>query len=122
MEGKQLSRSVVLVTLRIVLTLTIEAFVFYLLGYRHKKSWIAFLIINIITQGALNIWLNSFTPIGSYIILSLIFGEVFVFIIEIIGFLIFVKEHRWIRTLLYVLTANFISLIAGGYMITTLPI
>jgi len=120
--GKSLSRSITLVSLRITLTLVIEALVFLLLGYRQKKSWITFLIINLLTQGGLNIWLNGSTPMASYIILTLIFGEIIVFIVEIITFLIFLKEHSRLRAVLYVLIANVLSLIAGGYIIAALPI
>jgi hypothetical protein len=120
--GKLMSRSILLVSLRIILTLIIEAIVFWLFGFRNKRSWIAFLIINLITQGALNIWLNGAAPLVSYLIFTLIFGEMLVFIAEIIMFLVLIKEHRPMRTLLFVITANFLSLFAGGYIITVLPI
>jgi hypothetical protein len=110
------------VSLRIILTLIIEAIVFWLFGFRNKRSWIVFLIINLITQGALNIWLNGAAPLVSYLIFTLIFGEMLVFIAEIIVFLVLIKEHRPMRTLLFVITANFLSLFAGGYIITVLPI
>lgn len=122
LPGKLLSRSIFLVSLRIILTFIIEAMVFWLFGFRNKRSWIAFIIINLITQGTLNFWLNGFPPLESYIILTLIFGEILVFIVEIITFLIFVQEHRHLRTVLYVLSANLLSLIAGNYIITLLPI
>lgn len=121
-SGKSLSRSIFLVILRLTLTLVIEGLIFFLMGYRSKRSWIAFIAINLITQGALNIWLNGFSPLGSYIIISLVFGEFFVFIFEIIAFLVLLKEHRWWRALLFVILANILSLIAGGYAITVLPI
>lgn len=121
-EGKLLSRSMLLVAMRIFLTLIIEASVFWIFGFRNKKSWKAFLIINLVTQGALNIWINSFTPITSYVIFTLIFGEFFVFIAELIAFSLFCQEHGRIKKVLYVLTANFASLILGGYIITILPI
>lgn len=121
-EGKMLSRSVLLVTMRVVLTLAIEAAVFLIFGFKNKRSWAAFLIINLITQGTLNIWLNGFAPSQSYLILNLIFSEFFVFVFEIAAFLKFVKEHKKLRIVLYVLIANLLSLIAGGYIITILPI
>jgi len=120
--GKSLSRSILLVSLRVILTLIIEAIVFWLFGFRSKKSWIAFLIINLVTQGALNIWLNGFVPLGSYLVLALIFGEILVLIAEMIAFLSLVKEHRRMRTIFYVITANLLSLYVGGYIITILPI
>ena len=104
------------------MTLAIEAIIFWLFGFRNKKSWIAFLIINIITQGALNIWLNGSAPLASYLFFSLIFMEFFVIIAEIIGFLAILKERGRGRTLLYVIAANLLSLLAGGYIITVLPV
>lgn len=121
-NGKLLSRSIYLVSMRVLLTLAIEGLIFLLFGFKRKNSWAIFLIINLITQGALNIWINSFTPTQGYIIFGLIFGEIFILIAEIIAFLMFVKEHNSLRKVLYIFTANFISLIAGGYIITILPI
>jgi len=121
-EGKLLTRSILLVTMRVTLTLAIEGIIFFIFGFRNKKSWIAFIVINLITQGSLNIWINGFMPTQSYTILGLILGEFIIFIVEIIGFLYFVKEHNKLRTVLYVLVANLLSLIAGGYIITILPI
>ncbi|NLK73409.1 MAG: hypothetical protein GX285_10385 [Clostridiales bacterium] len=121
-KGKLLSRSIFLVTLRVSFTIIIEGVIFLLFGFRQKKSWIAFLILNLITQGLLNIFLNGASPFMSYLILNLIFMELLVFIAEMICILLFIKEHGVIRRILYVLTANFISLIVGGYMITLLPV
>lgn len=120
--GKSLSRSIKLVSLRVVLTLLIEGIVFYLFGFRKKRSWLIFLLVNLFTQGFLNIWLNNIaSPLGSYLIFSLIAGEFLVFIIEMAAFLIFVHEReRWL-TAFYVILANFLSLIVGGYLITVFP-
>ncbi len=121
-EGILLSRSIMLVAMRVVFTLIIEGVIFWIFGFRDKRSWIIFIIINLITQGALNIWLNSNGPIMSYIMLVLIFGEIFVFVTEIIIFIFFCNEHGRKKSVLYVITANLASLIVGGYLITVLPI
>ncbi len=121
-EGKLLSRSIMLVGMRVTLTFIIEAFIFWIFGFRNKKSWMAFLVINLITQGALNVWINGFSPMISYAVFTLIFGEFFVFVAELIAFMTFCKEHGRLRKVLYVLTANLVSLIVGGYIITILPI
>ncbi|MBU5677647.1 hypothetical protein KQI88_14595 [Alkaliphilus sp. MSJ-5] len=120
--GKLLSRSILLVAMRIILTLIIEGIVFWKFGFRNKESWIAFIIINLITQGALNIWINGFDPSSSYMIFSLILAEIIIFITEMILFPIFVKEHSKSKKAAYVFIANIVSLIAGGYIITILPI
>jgi len=120
--GKSLVRSSVLVSARVIFTLLIEGIVFYLFGYRQKRSWIAFILINLGTQGALNIWINGASPLQSYIILSLIFAEIRIFIVESFAYLVSVKERNSLITFLYVIVANFLSLVAGGYLITKLPI
>jgi hypothetical protein len=121
--GETLSRSVTNISLRVLLTLTIEGVIFFLFGYRRRWSWIVFLVTNIITQAGLNIWLNaSTTPWQSYVIFSLIFGEFLVFIVEIIVLLLLIREFpRW-RTAVYVVVANLVSLIAGGFILTILPV
>ncbi|MDD5189676.1 MAG: hypothetical protein PHE50_01385 [Dehalococcoidales bacterium] len=122
-NGESISRSITLVSVRIILTLLIEGFLFFLFRYRTKRSWLVFLFVNLITQGFLNIWLDSTnTPIGYGATILLIFGEFIVFILEMITFLIFVNERHRLVTALYVILANILSLIAGGYLITRLPI
>jgi hypothetical protein len=122
-QGKSLSRSIVLPALRITLTLAIESLVFYLFGYRGKRSWIVFLVTNLITLGFLNISLGWNTnPLDNYIILSLIFAEFFIFIAEMLAFTVLLKEHGRLRAVSYVIVANFLSLVVGGYLITVLPI
>lgn len=116
-------RSFLLVSIRLLLTLLLEGIVFWLFGFRQKKSWVIFLAINLTTQGLLNIWLNSGgSPLPSYIILSLVFGEFFVFLVEMIMFPIFIKEHKRSHIIAYAFFANLISLIAGGYIISILPV
>ncbi len=115
-------RDGLLIGIRLGLTLLIEGAVFYLFGFRTKLSWLIFLGVNLLTQGALNLWLNGFDNWDSYLILTLIFGEFFVFIAE--SFLIGagVKEKSLGRRLAYVWSANLISLVLGGYLITRLPL
>ncbi len=120
--GKLLSRSILLVTLRVSLTLLIEGIILFLFGFRSKKSWTIFLVMNLLTQGILNIVLNNVSPFASYLILNLIFMEIFVFVAEIIIALVFIKEHEKLHRVSYVLVANLASLILGGYLITLLPI
>jgi hypothetical protein len=120
-------RSVLLVAIRVLLTLLLEGIIFWLFGYRQKRSWLIFFAINLVTQGALNLWLNSggilmLSLMSSYLILSLILGEFFVFAVEIITFPIFINEHKKSRILIYAFIANLISLITGGYIISVLPV
>ncbi len=111
--------------LTLILTLLIEGVIFFLFGYRKRNSWIVFLVTNVVTQGFLYASLNKeFYPlVNSYnfpVILSLIGEEFLVFIFETAAFLIFIREHRWFRTLGYVILANLASLVAGGFIISAL--
>lgn len=121
--GQYPLRRGILVSIRVALTLIIEGFVFWLFGFRARRSWLIFLGVNLVTQGALNIWLNyggSLLP--SYLLISLIIGEFFVFAAELISFSYLIKEHSPSRVWIYVVAANFLSLIAGGYIISVLPV
>jgi len=121
--GKYPFRSVLIVSIRLLLTLLLEGIIFWLFRFRQKRSWLVFLTINLVTQGALNIWLNSGGSLmQSYLIFSLIIGEVFVFGAEMIAFPTFITEHKKSRILIYAFIANLISLIAGGYIISVLPV
>lgn len=122
-SGKYPLRALLLILLRLLITLLIEGFVFLLFGFKEKRSWIVFLAVNIITQGALNIWLNvegSLMP--SYLIVTLVIGEIFVFAVEAVAFFLLLEEHKGIRLFLYVFVSNLISLIAGGCLISCLPV
>jgi hypothetical protein len=112
-------------SITLVLTLLVEGVIFFLFGYRKKVSWIIFLATNIVTQGFLYAWLNkAFYPlVNSYsfpVFLGLVFGEFLVVIIEIIVFLIFVRERPRLVTLAYVISANLASLFVGGYLVNAL--
>lgn len=120
--GKLILRSIILVGLRVILTLAIEGLIFCWFGFKEKRSWIVFLVMNLITQGWLNISLNDSNPVVNSAILWLILMEFLIFIVETITVLVAVKEHGKIRRFLYVFVANFLSLILGGLLIAALPI
>lgn len=121
--GKYPFRSGLLVSIRVLLTLLLEGIIFWLFRFRKKRSWLIFLAINLVTQGALNIWLNSGgSLLPSYLIISLIVGEFFVFVAEMIALPSFIKEHKKSRIIICAVVANFISLITGGYIISVLPV
>jgi hypothetical protein len=123
-RGESLPRNIKLISIRIALTLVIEGIIFFIFGYRKKRSWLIFLIVNLVTQAGLNTWLSiSSTPQWtSLILLLLVFGELMVFIVEMAVFLIMINEHRRWRTAAYVIIANVASAYLGGFLITLLPL
>lgn len=119
-------RTAMLIVLRVVLTLLIEGAIFFAFGFREKLSWLLFAIVNLITQGLLN-WVltGSFDNVfgaAMYKIFALIILEVFVLAVEIPAITVLIREHKAGRRALFALTANIASFIAGGFLITLLPI
>lgn len=121
MTGARPMRTPLLIALRVVLTLLIEGGVFWLFGYREKRSWILFLAANLITQGLLNM---AFTGpyLGGYWLFGFILGEILVFAAEMTAFPFLLREHRKRRAVLCALAANLASLLLGGLLIANLPV
>lgn len=120
-NGKTFTRTVTLVSMRVICTLFIEGIVFLAFRYRGKQNYLIFLIINLITQGILNVILNQ-SSTTSYIIIGLFIYEVIIFIVESIAFTKLLKESNKLKTISYVFVANLLSFILGGYLITNLPL
>lgn len=117
-------RTPLLIALRIALTLLIEGLVFFLFGYRAKRSWLVFAIVNLITQIGLNLLFAEASSADGYIALLLFFyamGEAVVFLLEVIAFSALLKEHSKKRAACCALLANAASLLVGGLCLTYLP-
>lgn len=120
--GQPAYREPLLIALRMSLTLIFEGLVFMLLGFRKKSSWITFLLINLLTQGWLNISIASASIDSDYMIIGFILYEVVIFIAEAIAVTTLVREHKWYRRLGFSLLANAVSLILGMIIIINIPI
>ncbi len=122
-SGKLNLRSAALVAIRVAMTLMLEGLIFWFFAFRKKESWIAFLLINLMTQIALNVWITGFPiNLGYYTLIGLFFAEILIVIFEVALFFRLVSEHSRLRKTGFVFVANIVSFIAGGYMITLLPI
>lgn len=119
--GKLKLRSAALVLVRVAITLVLEGIIFWFFAFRKKASWIAFILINLLTQTALNVWIMGFPIKIGYSIIGLFFAEILVVVFEMALFFKLVDEHTNMRKAGYVFVANVVSFIAGGYMITRLP-
>lgn len=119
--GLSIWRKIALIALRMTLTFLIEGLVFYLFGFRDKRSWIIFVMVNLITQGFLNLVLSE-NLIPSHIFIGFILLELIIFIVEMILFTVAVKEKKWWNRLIYAFTANFASAFIGAHVILFLPL
>lgn len=121
-SGTTFVRNASLISLRVISTLILEGLIFFVMGYRQRRTWILFLIVNLITQGFLNIMINSGRPENVYMIFGLIIYETVIIIVEETVLLLSVKEKKKIRLFFTVLIANLLSLFLGGWFILNLPL
>ena len=101
--------------LRMVLTVVIEVLLALLFKYRKKKEIITIIVVNIITQGLLNLIMGLFDYTMGGLVWVFVFPilEILVFVIELIVYLIAFKDHSKGKTFGYTLLANFITMALG---------
>jgi len=107
--GKPLGRSIFLVSLRSVLGLAAMGSLFYLFGYRKKRSWVSFAIINLPGEVFINILIDGtsiYREAQLWILGCALFYGIFVFAIKSIAMCIAVNEHKKLKTFLYVYIAS----------------
>lgn len=125
--GQPWWRQPLLVLLRVALTLLIEGLVFLLFGYRQKRSWLVFLIVNLITQLFVNLVVLFLAgPLGtSYMGLLLLFiylpMELAVMAAEIGAFRKLLREMDKTTSTIYAVMSNILSWVLGGFLILGLP-
>lgn len=122
-------RQPVLILLRVGLTLLLEGLVFLLFGYRQRRSWLVFLVVNLVTQGAVNTMLLwGVGPFGNLHASGLVFllvyvpMELAVMAVEIVAFRRLLREKRKLDATVYAIVANLFSWLLGGAMLTYLPL
>ncbi len=120
--GQNPWRQPLLTGLRILLTLLTEGFIFWLFGFRKKSSWLVFLVVNLLTQGWLNLQLNGYAFYSSYWVLAFIGMEILIFLVEAIVFPFAVRERKVWQRIVYALAANAVSLALGILLIGRLPL
>ena len=122
-------RQPVLVCLRVGLTLLLEGLVFLLFGYRQRRSWLVFLLVNLVTQLGVNLLLlGNLGPLGNLYGTWITFWflylpmELAVLLIEIIAFRELLRERTKSRATGFAACANLCSWALGGLLLTYLPI
>lgn len=122
-SGEPLWRIVVKIALRMLSTLLIEGIVFWLYGYQGRRSWVIFLLVNLLTQA----WLNGClfgTLLDSYraLVLLLLIIEPVVFVVEMLVMCLFIKEKKRSYTAICTVVSNLASLLLGGVVIGLFPV
>lgn len=116
-------RAPVYMLLRVIFTLVIECGFYLLVGYRQKRSFIAFAAVNLVTQMFVNFVINggSLEIFTSYKTLVYFGMELAVFIFEMIVLTCAVKEKKKWQTCLLTAAANYTSMIIGGIALLFVP-
>ena len=127
--GEPWWRQPLLVFLRVALTLLLEGIVFFLFGYRQKRSWILFFLVNGLTQLFVNLLLLNFVgALGNLYSAKLAFWflylpmEILVILLELFLFCPMLKEKKRWNAVLYTIAANLCSWLLGGALLAYLPI
>ena len=101
--------------LSLTLTILIELGVLWLLMERRRKVLALSIVINVLTNVPINIVVMHL----GYSIMTVLIGELLVFIIEALWYLIFIRDIR--KAFIYSLLCNAVSFLIGllGHMVCT---
>ena len=102
----------------LVPTLIIEGILLWLFGFRARRDWLVFLIVNLVTQAGLHLWIGSGAmAAGSHPLyyMVLIVAEVPILLVELAAYVFLLKEHSRLRRAAYAACANIASY-ALGYL------
>lgn len=115
-------RNVLLVALRVSVTLVTEGVIFFLMNYRTRRSWIVFIIVNLVTQIFLNVTITGNYLAAGYWELGFFILEGLIFLIEAVLFAVLLREHRRFRGFVTAILANAVSLACGWALLANLPL
>lgn len=100
-------------------TLLIEGALLFLFRYSRKRSWLTFLAVNLITQGALAAILSVNAlhhGVGWGYFSLFVIAEIAVIVIESIAYTLRLKEHGKGRAVTYAVAANLASAAMGWFL------
>ena len=105
-------------------TLLIEGVLLFLFGYRSKRSWLVFLLVNLITQGGFSIYLAvSVLQNGANAWMTIFFYlpiEIVITLVELLLYRRLLTEKSKARAAVYAITANVCSAAFGLWLIDPL--
>ena len=100
-------------------TLVIEGVIFWLFGFREKRSWLVFLIANTVTQLGLHLAVGStLTQAGWHFLnysLTILIPELVIWCAEALAYAFLIRERSRGRRVGYAFAANIASFILGYF-------
>ena len=104
-------------------TLLIEGVLLLAFGYRSRRSWLVFLLVNLVTQGGFALYLAVTVLNHSVSGWSLLFyfpAEVVITVVESLLYRRLLTERNWERAVGYAIVANVCSATVGALLIDPL--
>ena len=104
-------------------TLLIEGLLLFVFGYRSKRSWRVFLLVNLVTQGGFAVYLAVTVLNHGVSGWSLIFYipiEVIITLVELLLYRRLLTEKNKARAAVYAIAANLCSAVFGLWLIDPL--
>lgn len=104
-------------------TLLIEGLLLFVFGYRSKRSWLVFLLVNLVTQGGFAVYLAVTVLNHGVSGWSLIFYipiEVIITLVELLLYRRLLTEKSKARAAVYAIAANLCSAVLGLWLIDPL--
>ena len=101
-------------------TLIVEGLLLWAFGFRSRRDWLVFLLVNLVTQAGLHLWIaGDLIAAGSHPLyyLVLLVAEIPILLAELAAYVFLLREHTRLRRALYALCAN-----AASYAVGYLPL
>ena len=101
-------------------TLIVEGLLLWAFGFRSRRDWLVFLLVNLVTQAGLHLWIaGDLVTAGSHPLyyLILLVAEIPILLAELAAYVFLLQEHTRARRALYALCAN-----AASYAVGYLPL
>ncbi len=118
--GVPRSRAALLYCMWVGIALLIEGVVFYLYGFRERKSWLVFTLINLVTQGAQHA-LAAGLNLTPYVRVFYICSIPALVVIEMVAFVLLVDEISRDRSISFAVVANLVCQVALAALVYVLP-
>lgn len=102
----------------LVPTLIVEGLLLWLFGFRTRRDWMVFLIVNLVTQAGLHLWIAAdLISVGDSALqyMVLLVAEVPILLVELIAYVFLLKEYSGLRRAAYAACANVASYALGYF-------
>lgn len=100
-------------------TLVIEGAIFWLFGFRERRSWLVFLAANVVTQAGLHLATGAMLARAGWhflnYALTILLPELVIWALEAAAYSLLLREHPRGRRVGYALTANIASFVLGYF-------